>query len=46
MISVQAACSTDEALAMIDLRAEETKHTSEEIAEAVIDHLIRFAPAG
>jgi len=43
MVSVQAACSVDDALVLIDLRAEETKHTSEEIAEAVVEHLMRFA---
>jgi hypothetical protein len=45
MVSVQAACSTDEALDLIDLRAEETKQTAEEVAQDVVDHLVRFAPA-
>ena len=46
MISLQVGCSPDEALALTDRRAWETDHTAEEIAEAVVDRLIRFAPAG
>jgi hypothetical protein len=45
MVSVQAACSIDQALDLIDLRAEETKQTAENVAQAVVDHLVRFAPA-
>jgi hypothetical protein len=45
MVSVQAACSTDEALDLIDLRAVETQQTADEVAHDVVDHVIRFAPA-
>ena len=45
VVSVQAGCSIDEALALIDLRAWETDRTAIEIAEAVVDHVFRFAPA-
>ena len=45
MVSVQASCSIDDALVLIDLRAEETKQTAEEVAQEVVDHLVRFAPA-
>ena len=46
MVSVQADCTTDEALELIDFHAWETEHSAEDIAQAVVDHLIRFAPTG
>jgi len=46
MISLQVGCLPDEAVALIDLCAWETEHTVEGIAEAVVDRVIRFAPAG
>ena len=44
MVSVQAACSMDQALDLIDLRAEETNQTAADVARDVVDHLVRFAP--
>jgi hypothetical protein len=45
MVSVQASCSIDDALVLIDLRAEETEQTAEEVAQEVVERLVRFAPA-
>jgi len=42
MVSVQAACSMDDALAMMRDRATVSLHTLDEIASLVIDLKIRF----
>lgn len=42
MVSVQAGCTPEEALAMMTTRATETGHTVEEIATAVVKRLLRF----
>jgi AmiR/NasT family two-component response regulator len=43
MVSVQAACSVDEAFAMIEERAQMIDLTAEEVAESVVDRQFRFA---
>jgi hypothetical protein len=43
MVSVQAACSVDEALAMIEERAHTIDLTAEQVAESVVDRQFRFA---
>jgi AmiR/NasT family two-component response regulator len=43
MVSVQAACSVDEAFAMIEERAHTIDLTTEEVAESVVDRQFRFA---
>jgi hypothetical protein len=43
MVSVQAACSVDEALVMIEERAQTIDLTAEEVAESVVDRRFRFA---
>jgi len=42
-VSVQANCTIDEALVLMQERAEETTHTLDEIAEAVGQHRIWFS---
>ena len=42
MVSVQAECTVDEALALMHDRAEVHGQTLDEIAEAVLDRRIRF----
>jgi AmiR/NasT family two-component response regulator len=42
MVSVQAACSVDEALALMRDRATVQRQTMDQIAEAVLDRRIRF----
>jgi AmiR/NasT family two-component response regulator len=43
MVSVQAECSVDEALAMIKERAQTIDLTAEEVAESVVDRQFRFS---
>jgi AmiR/NasT family two-component response regulator len=43
MVSVQAHCTPDEALVLMETRASETHVTLAEIAASVIDHSITFA---
>jgi hypothetical protein len=43
MVSVQAACSVDEALAMIEERARTIDLTAEEVAESVVERQFRFS---
>jgi hypothetical protein len=42
-VSVQANCSMAEALALMQERADETKHTLDDIADAVGQHRIWFS---
>ena len=43
MVSVQAECSVDDALVMIEERAETIDLTTEEVAESVVDRRFRFS---
>ena len=42
MVSVQASCTVEEAVVLMQARADETLHTLEQIAGAVIGRVIRF----
>jgi len=42
LVSVQAACTVDEAVVLMQARAEQTNCTLGEIAAGVINHSIRF----
>jgi hypothetical protein len=42
MVSVQAHCTPDEALCLIEQRAREMELTVEEVAAAVVDRRLRF----
>ena len=42
MVSVQAHCTPDEALVLMQTRADELHHTMAEVAVGIIDHSIRF----
>jgi AmiR/NasT family two-component response regulator len=44
MVSVQANCSLDDAFVRIQERAQSTGKTAEEIAKAVVERRMRFAP--
>jgi len=44
MVSVQAECDLQDAFVMLQERAESTAKNVEEIAEAVVDRRMRFAP--
>jgi AmiR/NasT family two-component response regulator len=43
MVSVQAACSVDEAFAMIEARAQTIDLTAEQVADSVVDRQFRFS---
>jgi hypothetical protein len=42
MVSVQADCTLDQALALITARARECGSEVEDVAKAVVDRLVRF----
>jgi AmiR/NasT family two-component response regulator len=46
MISVQACCTVDEALAWMSERADESGMSLDAIATAIIERRVRFAPPG
>jgi hypothetical protein len=43
MVSVQAECSVDDALAMIEARAQMIDLTAEDVADSVVDRRFRFS---
>ncbi len=45
MISVQAECSTDEALRILRARADATGESVDDLATATVERRIRFEPA-
>ena len=44
MVSVQADCTIDEALEMLKARALVSGRSLEDVAEATVQHLLRFGP--
>ena len=42
MVSIQAHCSFTEAVVLMRERAEQTNHSVEDVADAVLNRLIRF----
>lgn len=42
MVSVQAVCTCDEALTLMETRAAQTHHTLQEVAVAVLERSINF----